>query len=53
MRLRLILSETWASLRHNGIMVVASMLVTFISCLFIGAPELTQVQVEEAKNDRY
>ena len=51
MRLRLILSETWSSLKHNGIMVVSLMLVTFISFLFIGASVLTQVQVQQAKND--
>ena len=53
MRLRLILSETWSSLKHNGIMVVSLMLVTFISFLFIGASVLTQVQVQQAKNDWY
>ena len=53
MRLRLILSETRSSLKHNGIMVVSLMLVTFISFLFIGASVLTQVQVQQAKNDWY
>lgn len=53
MRLRLILSETWSSLRHNSVMVLSLLLVTFISFLFIGASVLTQAQVNKAKGEWY
>lgn len=53
MRLRLILSETWNSLRHNGVMVISLLLVTFISFLFVGASVLTQAQVQRAQSEWY
>ena len=53
MRFRLILSETWTSLRRNVPMLLSVMLVTFISFLFIGASLLTQAQITKAKGDWY
>lgn len=53
MRLRSILSETGTGIRRNIPMLLAVMLVTFISFLFIGAAALMQVQVSQAETAWY
>ena len=53
MRLRFILGEVFSGLRRNGTMALSVVLVTFVSLTFVGAAALTQIQVNDLKDDWY
>ena len=53
MRLRFIFGEVMSGLRRNGTMALSVVLVTFVSLTFVGAAALTQIQVNNLKDDWY
>jgi len=53
MRLRFIFGEVFSGLRRNGTMALSVVLVTFVSLTFVGAAALTQIQVNDLKDDWY
>jgi len=53
MRLRFIMGEVFSGLRRNGTMALSVVLVTFVSLTFVGAAALTQIQVNDLKDDWY
>ncbi len=53
MRLRFILGEVFNGLRRNGTMALSVVLVTFVSLMFVGAAALTQMQINQLKDDWY
>lgn len=53
MRLRFILSEVVNGLRRNGTMALSVVLVTFVSLMFVGAAALTQMQIDQLRDDWY
>ncbi|WP_062519926.1 permease-like cell division protein FtsX [Demequina silvatica] len=53
MRLRFILGEVVNGLRRNGTMALSVVLVTFVSLMFVGAAALTQMQIDQLKDDWY
>ncbi len=53
MRLRFILGEVFNGLRRNGTMALSVVLVTFVSLMFVGAAALTQMQIDQLKDDWY
>lgn len=53
MRLRFIFGEVFNGLRRNGTMALSVVLVTFVSLTFVGAAALTQMQVNNLKDDWY
>lgn len=53
MRLRFIFGEVLSGLRRNGTMALSVVLVTFVSLTFVGAAALTQIQVDQLKDDWY
>jgi len=53
MRLRFIFGEVLSGLRRNGTMALSVVLVTFVSLTFVGAAALTQIQVNNLKDDWY
>lgn len=53
MRAMLVLQEVWTGLRRNLSMVVAVVLVTFISLTFVGAAVLLQMQIQQMKGFWY
>jgi cell division transport system permease protein len=53
MRLRFIAGEVWNGLRRNGTMALSVVLVTFVSLTLVGAAALTQIQVEQLREDWY
>ncbi|MGO3833994.1 MAG: permease-like cell division protein FtsX [Microbacteriaceae bacterium] len=53
MRLGLVMSEVFQSLRRNFSVVVSVILVTFVSLTFVGAAIIMQLQVQEMKSFWY
>ncbi|GAB3176248.1 permease-like cell division protein FtsX [Myceligenerans halotolerans] len=53
MRFQFVAGEVAAGLRRNTTMVVAVILVTFVSLTFVGAAALLQTQIGKLKNDWY
>lgn len=53
MRLRFILGEVFNGLRRNTTMALSVVLVTFVSLMFVGAAALTQMQIDQLKDDWY
>ncbi|MDN4476650.1 permease-like cell division protein FtsX [Demequina sp. SYSU T00192] len=53
MRLRFILGEVVNGLRRNSTMALSVVLVTFVSLMFVGAAALTQMQIDQLKDDWY
>ncbi|WP_296665495.1 permease-like cell division protein FtsX [Demequina sp.] len=53
MRLQFILGEVFHGLRRNGTMALSVVLVTFVSLMFVGAAALTQMQINQLKDDWY
>ncbi len=53
MRLRFIFGEVLNGLRRNSTMALSVVLVTFVSLTFVGAAALTQMQVDNLKDDWY
>ncbi|WP_125774124.1 permease-like cell division protein FtsX [Antribacter gilvus] len=53
MRFQLVLSEVLHGLRRNTTMVIAVILVTFVSLTFVGSAALLQAQIGKLKDDWY
>lgn len=53
MRFQFVLGEVLSGLRRNTTMVVAVVLVTFVSLTFVGAAALLQTQIGKLKDDWY
>ncbi|WP_062307445.1 permease-like cell division protein FtsX [Demequina subtropica] len=53
MRLRFIFGEVFNGLRRNTTMALSVVLVTFVSLMFVGAAALTQMQIDQLKDDWY
>ncbi len=53
MRLQFILGEVFNGLRRNTTMALSVVLVTFVSLMFVGAAALTQMQIDQLKDDWY
>ncbi|MFD2025997.1 permease-like cell division protein FtsX [Promicromonospora aerolata] len=53
MRIQFVLGEMFSGLRRNTTMVVAVVLVTFVSLTFVGAAALLQAQIGKLKDDWY
>ncbi|GAA1853632.1 permease-like cell division protein FtsX [Myceligenerans crystallogenes] len=53
MRFQFVAGEVFAGLRRNTTMVVAVVLVTFVSLTFVGAGALLQTQIGKLKDDWY
>ncbi|MCF4119810.1 permease-like cell division protein FtsX [Antribacter sp. KLBMP9083] len=53
MRLQFVVSEVVSGLRRNTTMVVAVVLVTFVSLTFVGSAALLQAQIGKLKDDWY
>ena len=53
MRFQFVVSEVLAGLRRNTTMVIAVVLVTFVSLTFVGAGALLQTQIGKLKDDWY
>lgn len=53
MRLRFIVGEVVNGLRRNGTMALSVVLVTFVSLMFVGAAALTQMQIDQLRDDWY